>query len=437
MAMWLQRALVRLQQLGAIGSGSREERLRRATLLLLSLITCLAGALWGLTYWLLGLHQVALVPFAYTFIVLFSIIGFIVSERFDLFAWTQLSLLLLLPYVCQWMIGGFVPAGGVMLWSLLAPIGAFVFLGAAKGWAWFGVHALLATGSLVYDLLFRPPGLPAASVVGSGGVALVLAILNVVAVSAVIFALVAYALAELRREQASVERLLRNVLPGPIAERMRAGETAIADSFEEVTILFADLVGFTRLAAGYPADNVVGLLNRIFSAFDELAEQWDVEKIKTIGDAYMLGSGLPVARHDHAAVVAEVALAMREVVERIARERGLVLELRIGIHTGPVVAGIIGLRKFAYDVWGDTVNVASRMESTAQAGAIQVSERTGRRLAPLYVLETREPVAVRGLGELTTLVLKGRRPDRPEGAFPTPRAGVQGKVVELARAVGG
>jgi hypothetical protein len=225
----LQRALVRLQQLGGIGSGTQEERLRRATLLLLSLITSLAGAVWGLPYWLMGFHDVALVPFAYTFIVLFSIIGFVVTERFGLFAWMQLGLLLLLPFVVQWQLGGFVPAGGVMLWSLLAAIGTFVFLGVRKGWAWFGAYLALVLGSLAYDLLFRTPVLPAGVAVPSGRLALVMAILNVTAVSAAEFGLVAYALTELRRERESVERLLRNILPNPIAQRMRAGETAIAD----------------------------------------------------------------------------------------------------------------------------------------------------------------------------------------------------------------
>jgi adenylate cyclase len=430
----LDQALIRLRQLSAIGGSDRDGRLRRATLLLLSLITCFAGMLWGLSYWVLGLYSVAMIPFAYTFIVLFSIIGFIISERFDLFAWTQLSLLMISPFLVQWQLGGFVPAGGVMLWSILAAIGAAAFLGNRRGWAFFGAFLALAVGSLLFDHFRRPATLPPEVLVTDPGVAAVFTALNVVGVTTAIFGLIVYALGELRHEQANVERLLRNILPVSIAERMRAGETAIADSFEEVTILFADVVGFTRLAAAYPADNIVRLLNRIFTAFDEVAERWDVEKIKTIGDAYMVASGLPIARQDHAAVVAEVALAMRDAVERIAAEQGIVLQLRLGIHTGPVVAGIIGLKKFAYDIWGDTVNIASRMESTAPAGAIQISVHTAKRLQSLYALETREPVAIRGRGELETFLLEGRRADQPDGAFPVgrdERADSDPKVVEL------
>ena len=242
-----------------------------------------------------------------------------------------------------------------------------------------------------------------------------------VAISTAVFTVIAYALVNLRREQDSVEQLLLNILPSPIAERIKDGESFIADSFEEVSVLFADVVGFTPLAAAFPADNTVGLLNDIFSGFDDLIERYEVEKIKTIGDAYMIASGLPIARRDHAHVVAEAALAMRAIVEKIAAERSLHLQLRLGINTGPVVAGIIGLRKFAYDIWGDTVNVASRMESTAPAGQIQVSERAYDRLAPLYVLEPRGSMEIRGRGEMSTWLLQGRRQDAPAGAFPIPK----------------
>ena len=417
----LQHALSRLQHLSAIGSCSREERLRRGTVVLLSLITSVAGVLWGTSYAVLGLYQVAVVPFAYALIVLASIVLFIILERFGVLAYTQLSLLLLLPFVVQWQIGGFVPAGGVMLWAILSPIGALFLFGGWHALVWFSAYLALALGSLAYDAFVRPPTLPSASLIASGGLALSLAILNVIAVSTAVFAIIGYALVNLRREQESVEQLLLNVLPSPIAERIKDGESFIADSFEDVTVLFADVVGFTPLAAAFPADNTVGLLNDIFSGFDDLLERYEVEKIKTIGDAYMIASGLPTARRDHAHVVAEVALAMRAVVEKIAAERSLPLELRLGLHTGPVVAGIIGLRKFAYDIWGDTVNIASRMESTAPNGEIQISERAYDRLEPLYALAPRGAIELRGRGEMKTWLLQGRRADAPASAFPTPK----------------
>ena len=416
----LQPALTRLLEFGAIGSGSRDEQLRRAILLLLSLTTTVAGTLWALSYLWAGLPHVAIVPFAYALIVLASIIAFLLTGRFALFAWVQLNLLFYLPFVCQWLLGGFVPGGGVMLWSILAVVGAFFFLGARAGAGAFALFVVFTVGSIVYDYWFRPAVLPVGVAVQSDAVVLSFTLSNLIGVTAVILAITIYALTEMRREQTKADSLLLNILPSPIAERMRGGETSIADSFEEVTILFADIVGFTRIAAGTPADNVVRLLNRLFTAFDEIAERWRVEKIKTIGDAYMVGAGLPLARDQHAAVIAEVALEMRDATERIAGEQGLKLELRIGVHTGPVVAGVIGLKRFAYDLWGDTVNLASRMESTAPAGAIQLSERTGQRLAGLYRLEPRAAVAVGSHGEIATFLLLERRDDVPDEGFPYP-----------------
>jgi class 3 adenylate cyclase len=202
---------------------------------------------------------------------------------------------------------------------------------------------------------------------------------------------------------------------------MRAGETAIADSFEEVAILFADVVGFTRLAATRPAGEVVRLLDRIFTAFDEVVELWRVEKIKTVGDAYMAAAGLTPGGPDRTAVLAEVALAMRAAAARIEREEGLPLRLRIGLHEGPVVAGVIGRKRFAYDVWGDTVNLASRMETTAPPDTIQVSALVAAKLERRYLLQSREAVPIRGHGEMRTFLLLRRRPDAPGDAFPVPQ----------------
>jgi len=183
------------------------------------------------------------------------------------------------------------------------------------------------------------------------------------------------------------------------------------------------VVGFTPLAATRPAGEVVRLLDRVFTAFDEVAELWGVEKIKTVGDAYMAAAGLPTAVPDQAAVFAEVALAMRAAAARVGREEGLPLRLRIGLHEGPVVAGVIGRKRFAYDVWGDTVNLASRLETTAPPGAVQMSVQLAARLEGRYLLRAREAVSMRGHGELPTFLLLGRRADVPADAFPAPPGG--------------
>ncbi|MFL6221818.1 MAG: adenylate/guanylate cyclase domain-containing protein [Actinomycetes bacterium] len=209
-------------------------------------------------------------------------------------------------------------------------------------------------------------------------------------------------------EQERSERLLLNVLPGPIADRLKQGEEVIADDFPEVTVLFADLVDFTRRSRETTPERVVQVLDDLFSALDALAERYRLEKIKTIGDAYMVVGGLPEPRPDHAQAVADMALAVREEVARHTDPAGEPLAARIGIDTGPVVAGVIGRRKFSYDLWGDTVNTASRMESNGVPGCIQVTERTYRRLRDGFRLERRGPIQVKGEGEMTTWFLVGR-----------------------------
>ena len=212
-------------------------------------------------------------------------------------------------------------------------------------------------------------------------------------------------------EQDRSERLLLNVLPAPIAARLKQGEAVIADRFQEVTVLFVDLVDFTRSSDRSTPERVVQVLDDLFTAFDRLAERHGLEKIKTIGDAYMAVGGLPEPRPDHAEAVAEMALALREETARHRDPSGQPLALRIGIDTGPVVAGVIGTTKFSYDLWGDTVNTASRMESRGVAGCIQVTERTYRRLRDGYRFERRGPIQVKGKGELVTWFLVGRIED--------------------------
>jgi class 3 adenylate cyclase len=209
-------------------------------------------------------------------------------------------------------------------------------------------------------------------------------------------------------EQQRSERLLLNVLPAPIAERLKAGEAVIADAFPEVTVLFADLVDFTRSSRRSSPAQVVATLNELFSVFDRLAQHHGLEKIKTIGDAYMVAGGLPDPLPDHAQAVAELALAMREEVARRADPSGQPLAVRIGIDTGPVEAGVIGTAKFSYDLWGDTVNTASRMESHGIPGCIQVTARTYQRLQAGYRFQRRGPIPVRGMGEMVTYFLLGR-----------------------------
>ncbi|NBV22115.1 MAG: response regulator [Proteobacteria bacterium] len=221
-------------------------------------------------------------------------------------------------------------------------------------------------------------------------------------------------LRQVREAQAQSEALLLNILPRAIADRLKAGESTIVDHLPEVTVLFADLVGFTELSARISGTEMVHLLDELFTTFDHLAQAQGLEKIKTIGDAYMVVGGLPIPRPDHAQAIAELALNMIHAVEERFGGGAFPLQIRIGINSGPVVAGVIGRNKFSYDVWGDTVNLASRMESHGVTGTIQVSEATHRRIASQYHFIRRELVQVKGKGDLTAWLLTGRR-DQPGG----------------------
>lgn len=223
-------------------------------------------------------------------------------------------------------------------------------------------------------------------------------------------------LADLALEQKKSEQLLLNILPGPIAARLKEGEDTIADSFAEVTILFADIVNFTPMSSNLPAVELVSLLNEIFSEFDRLSELHGLEKIKTIGDAYMVGAGLPIERKDHARVIADMALDMLEAINSFNQRHQSDLHMRIGINSGPVVAGVIGTHKFIYDIWGDAVNIAARMESQGVEGCIQVTENTWKHLRNDYLFDDRGLISIKGKGKMHTYMLRGRKHHAPTAA---------------------
>lgn len=210
-------------------------------------------------------------------------------------------------------------------------------------------------------------------------------------------------------EQLKTEKLMLNILPKPIADRLKKGETNIAGSYPESTVLFSDLVGFTKMSSEKTAGELVALLNALFTRFDQRAERLGLEKIKTIGDAYMAVGGLPIPRGDHAEIVADMALGMFEDLAEFNTSHHMTLDMRIGINSGPVVAGVIGFTKFSYDLWGNTVNVASRMESTSLQGRIQISPSTQTLLQSAFEIEERDLMECKGLGKIMTYFLNGRK----------------------------
>jgi guanylate cyclase len=317
---------------------------------------------------------------------------------------------LMLPFALQWSLGGFETSSAVCLWGVTSPLGALLFAGARQSVVWFAAFFALVGLSAAID-----PALAAGAPDVPEGVVVTFFALNILGVATTAYALLQYfvygreqALAALGREKERSERLLLNVLPEPVAARLKEREGIIADDFPAVTVLFADLVGFTPLAERLPASEVVSLLDRVFAGWDALAAERGAEKIKTIGDAYMVAAGIPLQRDDHAEAIADLALAMGPELARCSADAGLELDVRIGIDSGPVVAGVIGQSKFSYDLWGDAVNTASRMESHAEPGMIQVTERAYELLKPDFQLHPRGTIDVKGKGPMRSYLLTGR-----------------------------
>jgi adenylate cyclase len=387
-----------------LASDSEELRVRKAVLVLSSTLMATLSVVWVVTYAALGLWVSASIPFAYLVASALSITTFARTRRYRLFRASQLWMSLLLPFALQWSLGGFAPSSGVSLWAITSPLGALLFVGARQSVPWFGGFVgLVAVSAAIDPALARDaPDVP-------DGVVVAFFALNILGVATTAYALLQYFVRARERAQAKSERLLLNVLPEPVAARLKEEDGIIADAFSNVSVLFADIVGFTPLSERLPAPEVVALLDVVFARWDALAARHGVEKIKTIGDAYMAACGIPLPRADHAEAIAEMALAMRPAVALTAEETGLALEVRIGIDSGPVVAGVIGRAKFIYDLWGDTVNTASRMESHGPPDTIQVTQRTYEQLRERYELRPRDPIDVKGKGPMTTYLLLGLR----------------------------
>lgn len=305
--------------------------------------------------------------------------------------------------------GGLIESGLSPLFGLIIVVGSLIAFGVRSAIWWF--VAFIA--SIIYSL-FIPNVVDAVYIVEDPTFDVAF---SVAATGLVILAVMVYFVRQRDRFQKESDDLLHNILPDEIATRLKASTTMIADSYDSASVLFADVVDFTPMSAGMSPDELVGLLNNLFSTFDRFVEELGLEKIKTVGDEYMVASGIPTERSDHAPAIAELALRMRdELVGK--RIDGHEIRMRIGINSGPVVAGIIGTHKFAYDLWGDVVNTASRMESEGIEGSIQVSETTYDLIKDEYKCEERGKLQVKGKGVMQTYLLLSRKAQTSSGTRP-------------------
>jgi guanylate cyclase len=412
------RWVARIADVGAVPSDSAEERWRKSLLVyVVVLLGVIALTLYTTFYLALGLMLAAAIPFAFQVISVISLIYLARTKDFTTFSNVVLFMALTLPVSLQWALGGFAGSGAVILWSAWPAIGQLMFQGPEKSVPWFLAFLGMVVISAVLDPLF-----PAFAPALSPAISASFFALNVIVVMASLYVTLGYfadqreeamrALnwehMQLVHEQDRSERLLLSILPKPVAERLKTGPSSTAEAHPAVTVLFVDIVDFTRLSTGLSPEALVAWLNDLFSAFDALCERHGLEKIKTIGDAYMAVAGVPAPRSDHAVAAAELALAIQQEVARRRAPDGTELHVRIGMHSGPVVAGVIGTSKFIYDLWGDTVNIASRMESHGVPDAIQVTEATHDLLRDRYTFSRSRLVEVKGKGPMATCLLLGR-----------------------------
>ncbi|GAB1412748.1 MAG: hypothetical protein AMXMBFR31_17600 [Candidatus Desulfobacillus denitrificans] len=414
--------LDRLRTAGIDPGDSDELRLNKSLLMFATGLASVASMLWLVIYWSLGPQFSSNLPFAFQILLATNLAIYIRWGNFDFFRVSQLALFLFFPFVVQWSIGNFISASGITIWGLLAPVGAILFIGAREGFAWFIAYLFLLAMSGSFDYYLADVELQTKTQIPIR-TAVVFFALNFAAVSTIVFLLLRFATIEKQRAQARLseahrllqieqersERLLLNILPGPVAERLKSSNQTIADGFADVTVMFADIVNFTHIAEGMAPTQVFAMLNRIFSSFDELAEKFGLEKIKTIGDAYMVAGGLNDGDTDYSAAIADMALAMRDILRNDFTVNESHLEVRIGIGTGPVVAGVVGKKKFIYDLWGDTVNIASRITSEGVPGMIQVDATTHRRLKEHFDFHEPQTIYLKGKGETEVHRIIGRK----------------------------
>ncbi len=384
--------------IGALQSDSEEVRLQKSLLVVCSFPFVFVSATWGIMYMLFGENLSALIPLTYSVFSLASIIYFGISRKFSVFRFSQLFLILILPFAMMLSLGGFVRGSIVILWSLISPLGAMLFDKQSNAPRW-----LLAFVVLVVISLIVQPWLRAQNNLTPAQVSLFF-VINLMGVGTVIFIMVYYFVGKKNFYQLRSEALLLNILPKQIAEELKAKGNVEAKQFESVTVMFTDFKNFTLISEKLTPAAIVAEIDTLFKAFDNIIGKHNVEKIKTIGDAYMCAGGLPVANSTHAIDVVNAAMDIQQFMQRHLQKRKSEgqdpFEIRIGVHTGPVVAGVVGDKKFAYDIWGDAVNIASRMESSGEAGKVNISCATYELVRNKFNCVSRGKIQAKNKGEI-------------------------------------
>jgi guanylate cyclase len=405
------RASALVQWAGRIGIGptdSSEVALHKRLIVVLCVGTLPLTALWSAIYLAAGVPLAAAVPALYTAFTPINTAVFAWTRNLGLYRFTQLLLILVLPFLLMLVLGGFRESSVVIIWAALCPLGSLLLEELRQTLFWIVGFVVLLVASALLQPWLVPVGLPYAFVTW-------FFVLNLGAVISITFGLLYYFVGRRNFFQLRSEMLLLNILPREISEALKAGPRTIAAHYDAASILFADVVEFTPLAATMTPLNLVDLLNEVFQCFDGLVEKYDLEKIKTIGDCYMVASGVPRPRVDHAVALVDLALDMQQAVAGQSFG-GRRLAFRIGVNSGPVVAGVIGRKKFIYDLWGEAVNLASRMESHGQQHTIQITRNTYELVKDAFDCQPRGTIDVKGAGLMEIWHVTGRKRESPEAS---------------------
>jgi adenylate cyclase len=399
------KALITL--IGRIGldtSDSDDTALRKRLAVILCAGTLPLTLLWSAIYLAVGAPMAAAIPGFYTAFTPINTAIFARTRNFGFYRFSQLLLILLLPWLVTLSLGGFKQSSVVIIWAALCPLGSLLLEDLRSTSFWIVGFVVLLIVSAALQPVLPPAALPELFITW-------FFVLNVGAVVTITFGLLYYFVGRRNFFQQQAEMLLLNILPKEISAALKAEQRTIAAEYPAVSILFADVVGFTPMAAKMTPMELIGLLNQVFICFDGLVEKYDLEKIKTIGDCYMVASGVPRIRSDHATALVNLALDMQAAVAD-TRFGGHELAFRMGINSGPVVAGIIGRKKFIYDLWGESVNLASRMESHGRTRCIQITRSTYELVKDAFDCETMGMIEVKGAGQMEVWhVLGSKKPD--------------------------
>ncbi len=375
---------------------SQELAFRKFLILLIASICSMCGVVWSaMYYFIFGFGVIAFLPISFTLIVGSAILVSHYTRNYKILVYAQLTCIMWVTAFIQWTIGSMDESGLVIAWAFLAPLGAVIFLSNRFAIVWMLMFLFI----LVVSAVIEPALLGTKSQV-SDGVRTLFYIMNIGTSLTVVFAASAWFMNSIQQEKKRSDSLLLDILPAEVAEELKVKGYSDAKQFDEVTVLFTDFKGFTTHAENLSAHDLVKEINECFSAFDHILEKHNIEKIKTVGDAYLAASGLPVLNPNHAKDTVNAAIEIRDFMLKRRKQNPDSFEVRIGIHSGHVVAGIVGVKKFAYDIWGDTVNTAARMEQNSEGGKINISQTTYELVNDKFACEYRGEIEAKNKGKL-------------------------------------